>query len=142
MKWALSLCLLLSVGLIFTPNTLHALPEESGKAELWLTKMSTAFSELNFRGLVVYGDGDHWESLEYRQTQHKGTHFSRTQYLSGIPRTQVRSGNELFCIHSGDHIAGLTPDVFKPLNRDLASKLTTILASYEVGVFRDRKSVV
>ncbi|MEQ3693792.1 MAG: MucB/RseB C-terminal domain-containing protein [Thalassolituus sp.] len=135
MKWALSLCLLLSVGLIFTPNTLHALPEESGKAELWLTKMSTAFSELNFRGLVVYGDGDHWESLEYRQTQHKGTHLSRTQYLSGIPRTQVRSGNELFCIHSGDHIAGLTPDVFKPLNRDLASKLTTILASYEVGVF-------
>lgn len=92
--------------------------------------MSTAFNELNLRGLVVYGDGDHWESLEYRQTQHKGTHFSRTQYLSGIPRTQVRSGNELFFIHSGDHIVGLTPDVFKPLNRDLTSKLTIILASY------------
>lgn len=136
MKWAHSLCLLLFVGSVFSPSASLATPDDdSGTAELWLQKMSTAFSELNFRGLVVYGDGDHWESLEYRQTQHKDTRFSRTTYLSGTPRVQVRSGDELFCIHSGKHIAGLTPDVFKPLNRKVTNKLSVISQSYDLGVF-------
>lgn len=135
MKWAHLLCLLLFVGLVLPPSVSYAMPDESGTAELWLQKMSTAFSELNFRGLVVYGDGDHWESLEYRQTNHNGTRFSRTEYLSGTPRVQVRSDEELFCIHPGKHIAGLTPDVFKPLNRELTNKLSVISQSYELDVF-------
>lgn len=135
MTQAHPLCLLLFVGLLLNPSYSHALPENAGEAEFWLTKMSAAFSELNFRGLVVYGDGERWESLEYRQTFHQGMRFSRTEYLSGIARAQVRRDDELFCIHTGKHNAGLTPDVFKPLNRHLASKLPAILNSYEVGVF-------
>lgn len=132
MKWAHWMCSLVFVGLLFPQSPLLAMPDDSGTAELWLKKMSTAFSELNFRGLVVYGDGEHWESLEYRQSLHGDSLFRRTDYLTGMARTQIRHDNQLFCIHSGKHTAGLTPDVFKPLNRDLADKLPTILRSYDV----------
>ena len=86
------------------------------EADDLLSEMASSLKSRHYSGLVTYGYGDQWHSAKIQQGPANQQMSLRIDYLTGERRSQIRSGNEVVCIHQGVHLPGMTPDILKPFN--------------------------
>ncbi len=120
----------LAVGLSLC---IHAGAEE-GKALDLLEGMSDAVASQSYVGTVMYGSPEHWDTARIQQSYRNQGLVQRTDYLTGPERTQIRAGNEVVCIHDGEHRSGMTPDVLKPFGQSFPSSLNSLEHSYDFAL--------
>ena len=109
-------------------------PAPPGDAAGWLKEISQAVGRESFSGDLIYSEGNQWQSLSVVQSVEDDQVWRRTMYLSGEPRMQIRHGDTITCVHEGPHLAGMTPDVFKPFDEHLAARIPQILTNYDASV--------
>lgn len=105
--------LLVSLRLVLMPtfasqNTpLENVANSDDHASVWLDRMSHAFKEENYRGVLIYGDNQHWETLQITHAVMDGVEYERLLHLNGEPREVIRKGHDITCIHPGQHAVRL-----------------------------------
>lgn len=111
------LLLTLSCSLLilnFSVLTLSAQAEEG--AQSWLERMTQAFQQQNYRGVLMYGDGQEWNSLSITHAVLDGVEQEKLQHLTGVPREIVRHGDEITCVHPGSHPPHQHSELSNPLH--------------------------
>lgn len=108
---ALSFSLL---ALNFSLLTMSAQAEEGARG--WLERMTQAFQQQNYRGVLMYGDGQQWQTLAITHAVIDGVEQEKLQHLTGLPRKMVRHGHDIVCIHPGDHSPRLNSELSNPLH--------------------------
>ena len=107
---------------------------EEDKALHWLEGMSDAVVSESYAGTVMYGSLERWDTARIQQSFRNQGLVQRTDYLTGPVRAQIRAGNEVVCIHGGEHRSGMTPDVLKPFGQSFPSSLTSLDKSYDFAL--------
>lgn len=99
-----------------------------------MSDMSQAVGSQNFSGTVMFGSPSRWESARIQQTYRNQGLVQRTDYLTGIERSQIRALGEIVCIHEGQHQSGMTPDVLKPFGHNFPTSLAALDQSYDFAL--------
>ena len=99
-----------------------------------MSDMSEAVGSQNFSGTVMFGSPSRWESARIQQTYRNQGLVQRTDYLTGIERSQIRALDEIVCIHEGQHQSGMTPDVLKPFGHNFPTSLAALDQSYDFAL--------
>lgn len=99
-----------------------------------VSDMSEAVGSQSYSGTVMFGSPSRWESARIQQTYRNQGLVQRTDYLTGIERSQIRSLDEIVCIHDGQHQSGMTPDVLKPFGHNFPSSLSALDQSYDFAL--------
>ncbi|MAD44191.1 MAG: hypothetical protein CMI02_19175 [Oceanospirillaceae bacterium] len=92
-----------------------ALASAEGSARDWLDQMKRAFKEENYRGVLIYGNQQHWETISVVHGKINGVEHEKLRHLTGIPREIIRSGDQTTCIHPGDHSVRIASSLPSPL---------------------------
>lgn len=82
----------------------------------WLERMTLALQQQNYRGVLVYGEGQQWQTLDITHGVIDGVEQEKLLHLNGQPRETVRHGQDILCIHSGEHSPGLNSELSNPLH--------------------------
>ena len=93
--------MLLLVGMVSLATPASASDQS---ARNWLDRMSRAVKELNYQGVLIYGDSRHWETLSITHGVMDGVEYERLVHLTGQPREVIRKGHDVTCIHPGEHV--------------------------------------
>lgn len=104
----------LLLTLSFSLLVLSAQAEEGARG--WLERMTQAFQQQNYRGVLIYGDGQEWQTLAITHAVIDGVEQEKLQHLTGLPREMVRHGHDIVCIHPGDHSPRLNSELSNPLH--------------------------
>jgi len=88
--------------------SLAAPASQSFDARSWLDRMSHAFKEQNYRGVLIYGGNQRWETLQITHGVMDGVEYERLLHLTGEPREVIRKGHDITCIHPGEHVIRLS----------------------------------
>lgn len=100
-----------------------------GSPQDWLERMSRAFREQNYQGILIYGDSRQWETMAVTHGMIDGVEHEKLRHLTGVPREVIRHGQDATCIHPGEH--GV------PLNSTLPAPLQKYGTSASVGDYYD-----
>ena len=106
---------------------------QSLDARGWLDRMSHAFKEQNYRGVLIYGDNQHWETLQITHGVMNGVEYERLLHLTGEPREVIRKGHDITCIHPGEHVVRLSSHQ-NPLSKEFVHQSGEIDSYYQLGV--------
>lgn len=104
----------LLLTLSFSLLVLSTQAEEGARG--WLERMTQAFQQQNYRGVLIYGDGQEWQTLAITHAVIDGVEQEKLQHLTGLPREMVRHGHDIVCIHPGDHSPRLNSELSNPLH--------------------------
>ena len=110
----------------------QALPQ-SLDARGWLDRMSHAFKEQNYQGVLIYGNDQHWETLQITHGVMNGVEYERLLHLTGEPREVVRKGHDITCIHPGEHVMRLESHQ-NPLSQGFVHQSGAIDSYYRLGL--------
>ncbi len=102
------------LALNFSLFTAGVQAEESARG--WLERMIQAFQQQNYRGVLIYGNGQEWQTLAITHGVIDGMEQEKLQHLTGLPREMVRHGHDITCIHPGDHSPRLNSELSNPLH--------------------------
>lgn len=100
-------------------------------ARAWLNRMSHAFKELDYQGVLIYGDTQQWETLSITHGVMNGVEYERLYHLTGESREVVRKGHDITCIHPGEHVVRLTQN---PLAQGFVNQTSAIDAYYHLSM--------
>ncbi len=81
--------------------------QDNDSAQKWLEKMLQAASNINYQGVIIYGDSKNWNSLHISHAVIAGQEYEKMLYLTGKPREFIRQGNQLMCIHANTNVTKL-----------------------------------
>lgn len=121
---------ILAIGLSFTSSV----SADNDKALRLLEEMNEAVTTQDYAGTVMFGAPDRWESARIQQAYRNQGLVQRTDYLTGPERSQIRAGDEIVCIHEGEHRSGMTPDILKPFGQNFPSSLSSLEQSYDFAL--------
>ena len=130
MLWLTVLSLMLTVATA-SASTARADVSDSADARAWLDRMSRAFKELDYQGVLIYGDNQHWETLSITHGVMGGVEYERLYHLTGESREVVRKGHDVTCIHPGEHVVRLTQN---PLSQGFVNQTSAIDAYYHLSL--------
>lgn len=102
----------LLLSLLVPVLTGHA--AEQGASE-WLERMSKAFRESSYQGVLIFGNDRQWQTLSVSHALINNTEYEKFRHLTGIPREIIRRGDETTCIHPGEHSTRLDTALPVPL---------------------------
>lgn len=123
-------------GLLFISSSLFAATDalpHSPDARQWLDRMSHAFKEQNYQGVLIYGDARHWETLAITHGVMDGVEYEKLLHLTGEPREVIRKGHDITCIHAGEHVMRLSNHQ-NPLSQGFVHQSGEIDSYYNLGL--------
>lgn len=106
----------------------------AGDARSWLDRMSHAFKEQSYQGVLIYGDARRWETMAVSHAVHDETEYEKLVHLTGEPREVIRRGHAISCTHPGDHAVRLGGTASNPLALDAWRKLGDIEGWYRLSL--------
>ncbi|MCH2039516.1 MAG: MucB/RseB C-terminal domain-containing protein [Saccharospirillaceae bacterium] len=113
-------------------HTVQALPQ-SLDARGWLDRMSHAFKEQNYQGVLIYGDDQQWQTLKITHGVVNGVEHERLLHLTGEAREVVRKGHDITCIHPGENVMRLESHP-NPLSQGFVHQSGAIDSYYHLGL--------
>lgn len=111
--------LLLKLAGLFLLALLLPVTAQAADVHDWLERMSRAQKEQNYRGVLIYGNHQRWETLQLAHAVRQGVEYERLLHLTGAPREVIRQGHDVTCIHPGEHMMRFNVQA-NPLKRDFA----------------------
>jgi sigma-E factor negative regulatory protein RseB len=102
------------LALNFSLFSADAQAEEGARG--WLERMTQAFQQQNYRGVLIYGDGQQWQTLAITHGMLDGVEQEKLLHLTGLPREMVRHGQDIICIHPGEHSPRFNSELSNPLH--------------------------
>ncbi len=103
-------------------------------ARIWLDKMSHAFNKRNYRGVLIYGDPNVWNTLSIKHSVIDGIEYEKLEHLTGLPRKIIRRDHDITCIHPGDHVVRTDPNITNPLTQSLVLSSSELTNLYDLQV--------
>ncbi|GGY45232.1 sigma factor AlgU regulatory protein MucB [Bacterioplanes sanyensis] len=107
---------------------------QADDARSWLDRMSHALKELNYQGVLIYGDARRWETMSFSHAVHDDTEYEKLIHLTGEPREVIRRGHAVSCTHPGDHVVRLSPSSSNPLAAEFARQHGDIEGWYQLAL--------
>ncbi len=95
--------------------SLHQTAAADGSPQDWLGRMSQAFRQENYQGVLIYGDSRQWETMAVVHGFRDGVEYEKLHHLTGIPREIIRHGDHTTFIHPGEHGVPLNTSLPAPL---------------------------
>lgn len=105
---------------------------QADNARSWLDRMSHALKELNYQGVLIYGDAQRWETMSFSHAVHDDTEYEKLVHLTGEPREVIRRGHAVSCTHLGDHVVRLSPSSSNPLTGEFGRQHSDIEGWYQL----------
>lgn len=90
----------------------HSAQEEAQEALSWLQRMMVAAHQLNYHGVLVYGDQHRWNSLSLDHAWIDGVEYERLVQLTGQAREVVRHGGETYLFYP-EHTSASHPTALR-----------------------------
>jgi len=85
---------------------------EQGASE-WLERMSTAFRESSYQGVLIFGNDRQWQTLSVTHALIDDVEYEKIRHLTGVPREIIRRGNGTTCLNPSEH--NVRPDAQLPV---------------------------
>lgn len=101
---------------------------------VWLTRMSTAFAELNYDGVFSFYTGTDLASLRVVHMLDDGIERERLVHLNGAPREIVREGDSVLCIlQPGDRLVAMGGSIpAGPFARAFIRDFSSVTNNYDL----------
>ncbi|MDP2506805.1 MucB/RseB C-terminal domain-containing protein [Oceanobacter sp. 3_MG-2023] len=88
----------------------------------WLARMSHAIKEVNYQGVLVFGNDRLWHTMAISHAMVDGVEYEKISHLTGHPREIIRVGQDVSCTHPDDQalrmydqtanlLSGIDPDL-------------------------------
>lgn len=124
-----------TLTLLFFAAAISAADASKYSAQQWLERMVEATSDVNYQGVMIYGNQELWETLKVTHALIDGQKYEKMLYLTGEPREFIRQGNQLTCIHPDSSVTKLTKQTAQnPLSKNLSQNLQQLAEVYDAYI--------